>query len=688
MFKIKRKLKLTFLTVLAILSLSTIMPALVFAAPLANDGEDWQYVNGNSWAWNYSPQNQINKDNVDDLEVKWVFPLRSSQTASAAIRSLNPTEGTTTPPIVVNGIVYVTSNSMTTYAVNAKTGAQIWTHSYSVDLDEARDRLPLIPSSGHYHGIRYWVGEDVLLLPGIICDFYGVDAKTGEQKFSVDNLCANVPGNLYLYSPSLSGMNSIGTFDKGRQFIISYGSSDLTAGVGRSVIMGIDMDSHNIVWRVFNQAPQGNVLSKDWALLECDNGYFRDIPCSAVREQARENLEWSNAPGPNQPQSPAAGSTNTWGQPVVDEETGLLYMNTGNQNPWTNISTTIGPRLYGSTIMAIDMNAGQRLWWQQPMPRDPYDYDCNWSGMLMNDPTIGKVYVKGCKEGYWTVSDALTGKPIHMIEVFEEQYPGIRTTHITDPFSRYDMIEWKWPEGSKYHPTPTDRFYAVPSFLHGTFSTDETYNPESGTVFHYAALMDLWIASAPILDAGFNGARLFGVSGETQYGSVRIVARDLATGTVKWTWDYEFSNQRAQMVTTGDLLFSAFTDGTVKYFNADTGQLLREQNIGSPVLVGPTIAKDTDGNSKIFVLGGPMTIVVGFGPGQYGVAGQTDVPGTLIAIGLSDKAVAQAVTTTITSTSTTSVTEEVGMSSTITYAAVAVAVIAVIAAVLFTRKTK
>ena len=43
------------LTTLAILSLSTILPAMAFAAPLANNGADWQYVNGNSWAQGYSP---------------------------------------------------------------------------------------------------------------------------------------------------------------------------------------------------------------------------------------------------------------------------------------------------------------------------------------------------------------------------------------------------------------------------------------------------------------------------------------------------------------------------------------------------------------------------------------------------------------------------------------------------------
>ena len=75
MLNVKRKSKITLLSVIAILSLSTIMPALAFAAPRSNSASNWENVNGNSWGWNYSPQTQINQDNVDNLEIKWLFPF-------------------------------------------------------------------------------------------------------------------------------------------------------------------------------------------------------------------------------------------------------------------------------------------------------------------------------------------------------------------------------------------------------------------------------------------------------------------------------------------------------------------------------------------------------------------------------------------------------------------------------------
>src|SRR3972149_2047096 len=541
----KKSLKYV-LTALVLLAFSTFLPTIAYAVPLATNDKDWQYTNGNSWAWNYSPQTQINKNNVQNLEVKWVSPLGSKALAPTAIQALNPAEGTTTPPIVRNCVVYVTSNAMITYAINAKTGGQIWANGYTVNITEVQKRLPLTIRAPHFHGIRYWEGGDSIIFGGLACHIYAIDVKTGSGRNLAVDYCANVPGSIYNYQPTVSDTNNIATYEKGKQFIVNIGSRDLFAGVGRALTMGVDMNTGKVLWRVFNQPPQG-VATKDFALQECDFGYFRDIPCKDVASKARENLEWDFMPGPNQILSPAAGVTSAWGEPVVDEDTGILYLNTGNQNPWFNFSVTKGPRLFGSTIMAIDVNAGKRIWWQQPMPRDPYDYDCNWSGMLIDSKTLGKVYVKGCKEGNLIVSNAATGNPVRITQVFDEIYPGRRTIHQTDPFDKYDMKEWKWPENSKYHGQVP--LTILPSWFHGTFSTDMTYDPESDTLYHYVAFQPARILSTlPLVQGVSSGAR---TDTSTIPGNVTLIARDLTTGNVKWKYLYSFSNKRAHMVVSG-----------------------------------------------------------------------------------------------------------------------------------------
>ncbi len=728
MININNKSKITFLSILTILSLSTIMPALVFAAPLANNGADWQYVNGNSWAQNYSPQTQIKADNVDELEVKWIFPLEGNQGTPAGLGLLSPGQGSNTPPVVLDGKVFLTTNYHRTYAIDAETGKQLWTHDYDVDLNEAIERLPLnfgplgAMLASHLHGIRVWETGNVVLLAGLACDFYGIDVETGEDAFWVKDLCVDIPGNMYDYQQGAVSQTNIGTWEAGNQFIfVLPGIVHMFATQGdfRHTTMGIDMDTHDIIWRVFSYPPHG-VLTKDWALQECDIGYFRDIPCSTVEAQAPENLEWDWAQ-PNQPPSIYGGVTANWGQIVVDEDSGILYTQTGNQGPYTYIGETPGPRLYGSTIMAIDMETGQRIWWQQPMPRDPYDYDCNWSGILADVPTLGKVYMKGCKEGHLNILDAETGVPIQIIDVVDEQYArgqisvagtkeyqdgGIKY-RLMDPLNHYDMREMVAPDGSPYCGDPC---VVYPYWGNGIFSTDMTYDPVTATLFHYTGALQTTIVESVRPPWENNG--LLSIDRAFPEVNSTIVARNVVTGEEKWSWYYDESMQRAAMVVTSNVLFTGFTDGYIRFFNSNTGELLREMNTGSIMNSGLTTGKDLNGDQKIFVI---------VASGGFG----SPTPGTLMAIGLNDRAQAAATvtvtstsrttltsimtsTTTTTSTSvstsvstttaqgqtqtqTQTVTSEVTGEAigTITYAAIAVAVIAIIgAALLYTKKIK
>ncbi len=656
--------RITNYTVLIILTFSTFVPALAFAAPLANNGKDWQYPNGNSWAWNYSPQDQINKDNVKSLEVKWVFPLGSRQLAPAAIQSLSLSEGSTSPPIVRNGVVYVKTNFGRIYAIDAASGKQLWAHDYTINVTEVRQRLQYLSTSlgfGH-HGTRYWETGDVILEQGVVCDLYGVNAKTGTTKFWIKDLCKDVPGNVY---PRYGGADVAvaGTYEKGRQFITVLGGtmhSTLSAPDSRHVTMGISMDEpYNILWRVFSHPPYDRP-TKDWALQECDIGYFRDMPCSEVAKVNQAGLEWDYALQ-NEPPSKWSGTTANWGQPVVDEDSGIIYTHTGNQGPYSNMSLAPGPRLYGSTIMAINLNQGKRVWWLQPFPHDPYDYDCNWSGMLTENTQLGKVYTYGCKEGRYFVIDAATGKPKLTIDVRKDQYARGQVStdpskliYEPDPRSYYDMREWNWISYPAKAPGEPGKFCTLPCtvyplWFNGIFGTDRAYDPDTQTYIQYEGALQVTIEKEHPYVAGGN---LF-TTKSYPVANVTLVARDMATGKVKWTWFYSYSHQRAAPIVSGGTVIAGFTDGKLRFFNKDTGSLISEKDLGAAIVTQPTIGKDTSGTSKIFVTLGMTSFVGPLGGQLYG--GGAQVPGTLIALGLSDSAASKA-TTTVTTTSATTVT--------------------------------
>ncbi len=741
------------LSVLAILSFSTILPALAYAAPTGGSAKDWQYVNGNSWGWNYSPNNQINKNNVGDLEVKWLFALEGKSSAVPALQSLLIMEGSTTPPIVRNGKVYVTTQYQRTYAIDAKTGKQLWKYDYTIDVENVSKRLPIdfggiIPGIGlssHLHGIRYWEKENVLLLSGLACDIYGINADSGKTAFSIENLCKDIPGNIYKYRQGSVSQTNIGTYDKGRQLIaVLPGAmhSFMFGGDFRHTTIGVNIDTKQIQWRIYSYPPQDKP-TKDWALQECDIGFFQSTPCNEVKAKAPQNLEWDWA-RPNEVPDKWGGVTANWGEIIVDEDTGFVYTQTGNQGPYTYVGSTPGPRLYGSTIMAIDVNKGARAWWLLPFPRDPYDYDCNWGGILAEVTGLGKVYMKGCKEGRLYVMDAKTGKPHYVVDVIDDQiktgqitsaaakepYQGGVRYHLNDPLSTYDMREMVSPDNSKYCGRPCPVY---PNWGNGIFATDKSYDPVTQMLFHYGAGLQTTILESvpPELGKSVSFTRGGFPTNTT------IFARDAATGKIKWTWFFPISQQRSHLVVTPELVFSGFKDNFVRFFDKNTGTMLREMNLGSDMQIGLTTGEDSDGKQKIFAL-------VGLGGTLIGMRS----PGTLVAIGLSERAArTTTVTTTATTTSTTTsvststttttttsrttatttttvtttsattstvtttsattatstvvstqpartttitsqITETVGLPSEVTYAAVAVAIIALIAAAVLTMRKK
>jgi hypothetical protein len=740
-----KKYKITLLTTLFIFMLSTIVPALTFAQPEAVSGKDWEHIHGNSWGHNNSPQTQINAGNVDALEVKWMFPIGGSSLSPTFISDLGATEGTPVPPIIKDGVVYILTGWLRIYAVNMETGkADVWDedYQYEVDIDDAAERLPIDPAGPHMHGWRYWAKEDALLMPGMACDYKVIDAQTGEEKYTIGPWCTNIPGSIYPYRGWKMGLGTaeLGTYEAGELFIGGQGGTEPgTLKEGRGHLWAIDMNNPDqVVWRVWNQPPQDRPVD-DWALQECDVGWFFTIPCSEVRAESPTVLDndWQMNPGETVHWS--TGTTSMWGQPSIDEDTGYVYVNTGNVSPFFYTEYRPGPNLYSAVLMAVDMNTGQRAWWVQDVPRDPWDYDCNWSGMLVDDTSLGKVWVKGCKIGWLHVRDAITGDTVHYIEVRQDMDDrgGLKRTdqlgavEPLDPHDEFIMKEWVMRDT---YPAPP-AFQLVPGWWHGTFGTDPAYN--DGNVIHYIesvqATVTEW-AWPELPELVEEGQSLGGSNWPT--GNATIVSRDLVTGEVNWTNFFPWSNVRAFPTVTGSMVIAPHPDGILRFYDEDNGELLREMNLGGPMIIGSTIGMDSAGDAKIFVnLGNPTFGGPGFDVGS-------NIPGTVVAIGLNERAAAQVRTTTVTTTATTTtttttrittattttvttattqtvtttarvtttstlaaqtetvtsqaaaqtvtaeVTEEVGLSSTITYAAIAVAVIAVIAAaVLTTRKT-
>ena len=203
------------------------------------------------------------------------------------------------------------------------------------------------------------------------------------------------------------------------------------------------MENPTRIWQTFLMP--GSSGDEEWALHECEKGWFfsfpewleserMGVPCSEVENECRECLlnDWKD-PRLNKVHTASTIAT-IWGHYLVDPETGIVYIGTGESGPYPNAERRPGPNLYGSSIIALDARTGEFVWWYQTVPHDMWDYDCSWNAML-GDVDGRKALFKACKNGFLYALDAATGDPIWVFKP-PSLCSGSRTTNLPASGSR------------------------------------------------------------------------------------------------------------------------------------------------------------------------------------------------------------------------------------------------------------
>ncbi len=319
-------------------------------------------MNHDSNATNFSPQTQITPENVGSLKLDWVLPFPSV----TSVPGLNLTgSGSITPPLVVNGIVYLQTNFLRVYAIDATTGNVLWTFNPTINASG----LPLSPLIGHIHGINYYEGKIWLRLPD--CSIVALNAVTGNETMQITRLCADISGNAGLYDTDgtspvflnntlITGASVTDGSAAGRGFVAAY---NITTGVSiwRWFIVppaGGDpnWDTEDMVQFANGSTtnygrPQGNVLpyTGDWAIM----GYNGN--------------------------STLAGAGVGWGEYAVDAKLGVVYVGTSQPSPDENATFRPGPNLFSDSIVALNITSGKMVWYYQSTPHDLWDFDCGWN---------------------------------------------------------------------------------------------------------------------------------------------------------------------------------------------------------------------------------------------------------------------------------------------------------------------
>jgi quinoprotein glucose dehydrogenase len=381
------------------LSPSIVLSILAAAAatPLqAQDAANWGYYSGDKATTRYSPLAQIDASNVAKLAVAWRHPHVDPAVRAANPDLTPPSNRYMSTPIYVDGLLYIPNGWGLAEAIDPKTGRTAWTQKPLIDGVEG------LPSLMISKGVAYWRGEgaEPRILNVRQQQLFALNPKTGEPIASFGD-----GGKVELTTPEFR-----------------YKWAGVPVVAGDLVLVGASMLEQDSA--VYMQGPPGDVRAFDVRTGK-EVWQWQAIPKSAADPAAAtwKNDSWQYS-----------GAANVWSTFSVDEDLGLVYVpSTGGTNDMYG-GHRLGDNLYTSSIVALNMKTGERVWHFQTVHHDLFDYDLPAAPVLI-DITVSRKPIKALaqvtKQGFLFVLDRTNGKPVWPIEerpVPKSTVPGEETS--------------------------------------------------------------------------------------------------------------------------------------------------------------------------------------------------------------------------------------------------------------------
>jgi quinoprotein glucose dehydrogenase len=528
--------------------LSSIMIAATLVLPAAALSQQGTSVDEGDWpswagSWNasrYSPLDQINADNVNDLEIAWQW---STQGFGPGTDFVNPST-----PIEVDGVLYANvGTTRNVVALDATSGQVLWMYRY----DEG-DRFDEAPRKGAGRGVAYYddggksrifdisPGYQLISLDpetGILDPDFGdsgkVDLYVGvrngdDPRFAYPDIGISAPPFI---------MNDV----------IVVGAAHRTGGRPRSKlntkgdIRGFDVHSGELLWT------------------------FHTIP--ARGEYGYES--WISG-------NDVTGNSGVWAAISGDPELGHVYLPVEDPTGDYYGGDRHGDNLFSSGLVAIDVKTGERQWHYQFIHHDIWDWDIPSPPIIADLPNGRKVVMSVTKQAWVYTFDRLTGEPIWPIverpvpqgDVPNEWYsptqpfPTRPAPFDRQGFTEDDMIDWtpelralalESVEGFRLSPSiysppslqdasdGTRGLLSLPSSTGGSNWESSAFDPETGILYvpSRTQLQVLALAKNPDSDIDLSqgfGVRAPRVQGlqivKPPYG--RVTAIDMNSGDHVW----------------------------------------------------------------------------------------------------------------------------------------------------------
>ena len=518
-------------------------PAFSAEELLEEPTEAWLTNGGTLLNQRYSPLDQIDTDNVDELKGEWMVDLDGSGTAGKYSAEAQP--------IVYQGVMYVPTGADDVFAVRVSTGKVIW--KYEAKLDQ---KINTVCCGWLSRGVA--LGDGKVYLGQLDGALVALDQKTGKKVWSAQ--VGRWQEGYTITSAPLYYDGLVYTGISGGEFSI------------RGRIQAYDAKTGEEVWRFHTVPGPGEKGHDTWP-------------------QGNDAWERGGAP--------------VWQTPAVDPELGLMYFSTGNASPDLDGSRREGDNLFAASIVAVDAKTGEYRWHFQQVHHDIWDYDSP-SPIVLFDVEIDGDERKGLgeasKTGWVYLLDRETGEPLLPIE--EKPVPQLESqaTAPTQPIPSYpplfshevtdeDVAEiqkiadanrkegqprQRVVKGGIYTPFGETITAIVPGPQGGTNWQPSSYNPETGLMYVCGMRSVSGYSSRnEELPEGKRGqtADLGSVFTTTGFGAQEgyFVAIDVTTGEKVWEKRWPESCYSGSVTTGGGLVFVGRNSGQLEAYDAESG---------------------------------------------------------------------------------------------------------------------
>jgi len=482
---------------------------------------NWLMTRGDYKGWSYSALDQINTSNVKNLVPVWSF-------------STGVDSGHESPPIVNNGVMFVSTPYSQVLALDATTGDLLWRH---------KRKLPVGFSALHNTSRGVALYGDKVYFPALDAVLVALDAKTG--KVAWETTVEDWKTGYYMTMAPLVVKGKVLVGVAGGEF-----------GV-RGFVQAFDAETGKSVWKTYSVPAPGEPGSETW----------------------------------QKPDTWKTGGASTWMTGNYDPDTNTVYWGTGNASPWFGDQRP-GDNLYTSSTIALDGDTGKIKGYFQYHQNESWDWDEMNAPMLVDfqkDGATTKGLLKPARNGYlyWLKRNAdgsisyLNSQPYVPQNVFKSIDPKTGR-----------------PEVDLAHKPGTGKAAQFcPGLWGGKDWPYEAYNPKTGLVYIPAnenhcnnlegkveeRIPGQWWTGVAIPDFHFTVDTKAGFFGQ-------ILAYDVNTGKRAWRNLYSSSMMWGSLLTTaGGVVFGGGTnDRMFRAYDAKTGEQLWQFRTNSGIIAPPS----------------------------------------------------------------------------------------------------